>query len=79
MTTGTTPAGLAQALRLYIESRGWTQKQAAEMAGLPPSTLNQYLSGARVPGWAQVVRFRDAWGFRLVLGPEGVSVEKATE
>src|SRR6266567_5193608 len=56
------------------ESRGWTQRELAERAGMPQSAVARYEKAGRTPSVTVLWRFAKALGVSLVLGPD-LSIE----
>lgn len=56
------------------ESRGWTQRELAERAGMPQPAVARYEKAGRTPSITVLWRFARALGVSLVLGPD-LSVE----
>lgn len=52
------------------ESRGWTQRELAERAGMPQSAVARYEKAGRTPSVTVLWRFAKALGVSLVLGPD---------
>ncbi len=44
------------ALEAEITHRGWTQREAAEVIGIPQSRLNDILLGKRDAGWGTGIK-----------------------
>ena len=53
-------AAFGKRLRKLRESRGWSQNQLADKAGITQAMLSQLESSAKQPGWETVQALADA-------------------
>ena len=72
-------ASLPARLKALRTSRGLSQKQLAEAAGLSQNAISQWESGAREPSWSNVLALANALGVtcqEFTGGDAGVVAEK---
>jgi HTH-type transcriptional regulator/antitoxin HipB len=51
------------------EEKGWTQQDLAERVGVPQSTVARYERATRTPTLGTLLRFCDALGIAVTVGP----------
>jgi len=54
-------------LRRARESRGWSLREVAELAGLSPGHLSHIETGSRDPSWATLQRIAGVWNLEPLL------------